>query len=178
MTGKNPIKVRVNDEETIILRNLAANVGDGGLILEIGSAWGHSCVNMAEASSESVQIITIDPWSLIPKGEWAEREKLFLKNIEPFRNRIEIVKDFSQNVDVKNILKGRRIDLLFIDGDHHQNAVRDDYLNYHPFVKKNGFIVFHDYGLLAGVTKAVDMYVNRELWDYRVEERLWIGRRR
>lgn len=173
------IKVRVNDEETLVLQRLAAEVPENGLIVEIGSAWGHSSSKMAEVSLETVRIITIDPWSLIPKDEWAEREKLFLKNIEPFKNRFLVVKAFSQQVDVKKLLGNQKIDLLFIDGDHHRNAVRDDYLMYHDFVRQGGVIVFHDYNLLAGVTKAVNWYVTPSgLWDWHTEERLWIGVRK
>ena len=170
-------KVRINDKETSILQKLASNVGDNGLIVEIGSAWGWSCTKMAQASNDTVTIITIDPWSLIDKDEWVKREKRFLRNIKPFGKRIEVVKAFSQDVDVAKLLSGRKIDLLFIDGDHHLNAVRDDYLNYYKYIKKDGVLVFHDYGLLAGVIKAVDRYVIPSgIWDYHVEERLWIGR--
>jgi len=170
-------KVRVNDAETLILQGLAEQVPENGLIVEIGSAWGHSCVAMAEASRDTVTIITIDPWSLIEKDEWAAREKRFLKNIKPFGDRIEVIKAFSQEVNVKELLGNRKIDMLFIDGDHHLNAVRDDYLNYHKFIKPGGVIAFHDYGLLAGVIKAVDRFVVPSgLWDFHTEQRLWIGR--
>jgi len=174
---KKEIKVRVNDEETAILRRLASDVPENGLILEIGCAWGHSCKNMLEASNETVNLVAIDPWTLLGRKDWVGHEKLFLENIEPFKNRVEVVKAFSQEVDVEKLLNGRGIDLLFIDGDHHRNAVRDDYLKYHKFVKPGGVLVFHDYDLLAGVTKAVNWYVvPSELWEFRVEERLWIGR--
>jgi len=174
----NVIKVRVNDEETEILRRLASEVPKNGLILEIGCAWGHSCKNMLEAADETVNLIAIDPWTLLGRDEWIGHEKLFLENVEPFKERVEIVKAFSQQVKVKKLLGGRKLDLLFIDGDHHRNAVRDDYYNYHEFINPGGVIVFHDYGMLAGVTKAVDWYVkDSDLWDWRVEDRLWIGKK-
>jgi len=167
-------KVRVNDKETEILQGLASQVPEKGLIVEIGSAWGHSCTAMAKVSK--CTIITIDPWDLIEKNGWGEREKKFLENIKPFGDRIEVVKAFSQQVNVKGVLGKRKIDLLFIDGDHHINAVRDDYLNFYKYIRKGGVIAFHDYGLLAGVTKAVDRFVvTSGLWKYHVEERLWIG---
>ena len=51
----------------------------------------------------------------------------------------------SKSIDkVKQILKGRCIDILFIDGDHSYNGVKKDYINYSPFVKDKGLIVFHD----------------------------------
>ena len=38
----------------------------------------------------------------------------------------------------------KEIDVLFIDGDHTYSQVKLDYNNFSPFVKKGGFIVFHD----------------------------------
>ena len=38
-----------------------------------------------------------------------------------------------------------RIDLLFIDGDHHKKAVMNDFRNYFKLVRSGGFIVFDDY---------------------------------
>lgn len=45
---------------------------------------------------------------------------------------------------VKQILSGRQLDLLFIDGDHSYEGVREDFLNYKDLVQENGIIAFHD----------------------------------
>jgi predicted O-methyltransferase YrrM len=47
------------------------------------------------------------------------------------------------------------IDLLFIDDDHQAVTVIDDIVKYKPFIKKGGYIVFHDY-YGTGVKEAVD----------------------
>lgn len=39
---------------------------------------------------------------------------------------------------------GRSLDVLFIDGDHSYNGVRQDFLSYRQFVRDGGLIVFHD----------------------------------
>lgn len=36
------------------------------------------------------------------------------------------------------------VDLLFIDGDHSYEAVRDDWRNYHSLVRPGGLVAFHD----------------------------------
>lgn len=41
-------------------------------------------------------------------------------------------------------LRPRKIDFLFIDGDHHYNAVRTEYQLYAPLVRPGGIIGFHD----------------------------------
>jgi hypothetical protein len=37
------------------------------------------------------------------------------------------------------------IDVLFIDGDHSYNGVKNDFNLYSPLVKNGGYIVFDDY---------------------------------
>jgi predicted O-methyltransferase YrrM len=41
-------------------------------------------------------------------------------------------------------LGGRRLDLLFIDGDHSYEGVRRDFEMYGPLVRPGGLVVFHD----------------------------------
>lgn len=38
----------------------------------------------------------------------------------------------------------RKIDVLFIDGDHSHEAVQKDWKKWSPFVKKGGMVFFHD----------------------------------
>jgi hypothetical protein len=45
----------------------------------------------------------------------------------------EAVKDWDEAIDV-----------LFIDGDHTYEGCLDDWKNFSPFVKKGGWVVFHD----------------------------------
>jgi predicted O-methyltransferase YrrM len=45
---------------------------------------------------------------------------------------------------VKRILGDKQIDFLFIDGDHSVEAVRNDWADYSPMVRRGGVIAFHD----------------------------------
>jgi predicted O-methyltransferase YrrM len=45
---------------------------------------------------------------------------------------------------LKNKLGDRKIDLLFIDGDHSYEGVRNDFIAYLPFLAQNGQVAFHD----------------------------------
>lgn len=38
----------------------------------------------------------------------------------------------------------KAIDILFIDGEHTEKAVREDYNRFEPFVKPGGMIILHD----------------------------------
>lgn len=44
----------------------------------------------------------------------------------------------------KQILGDRQLDLLFIDGDHNYEGVKQDFLKYRHFVREGGIIIFHD----------------------------------
>lgn len=45
---------------------------------------------------------------------------------------------------VRNILQNRKIDFLYIDGNHSEKVVASDYQNYSKFVRRGGIIAFHD----------------------------------
>jgi predicted O-methyltransferase YrrM len=45
---------------------------------------------------------------------------------------------------LRNILRGQKIDVLFIDGDHTFDGAREDFLSYKGFVSEGGLVVFHD----------------------------------
>lgn len=45
---------------------------------------------------------------------------------------------------VKRRLGSKRFDLLFIDGDHSYEGVKQDFLLYAPLVRKGGLVAFHD----------------------------------
>lgn len=45
---------------------------------------------------------------------------------------------------LESILNGRKLDVLFIDGDHRYESVKKDFLMYKHLVRESGFIMFHD----------------------------------
>jgi predicted O-methyltransferase YrrM len=45
---------------------------------------------------------------------------------------------------LERILKGKRFDMLFIDGDHSYEGVRRDHEQYESLVRDGGLIAFHD----------------------------------
>jgi cephalosporin hydroxylase len=71
---------------------------------------------------------------------------LYRKTI--FENRITEVKGKSNDPkvirEVEEVLGGKRVDLLFIDGDHSYGMVKHDFETYVRFVKGEGWVAFHD----------------------------------
>lgn len=82
---------------------------------------------------------------------------IFDKNITYFNleNRIvAIVNDSLQAA--KSFCEPRHsIDLVFIDGDHSEEATKNDIALWLPFVKSGGVVVFHDFTSNHGVPQAV-----------------------
>ena len=52
--------------------------------------------------------------------------------------------DLSSLSKASEIIGDKKLDLLFIDGDHTYKGVSQDFFNYKDFVRDGGFIVFHD----------------------------------
>jgi predicted O-methyltransferase YrrM len=46
--------------------------------------------------------------------------------------------------EIQKILKGQKLDLLFIDADHSYAGVRADFEMYSPLVRSGGLVAFHD----------------------------------
>ena len=61
----------------------------------------------------------------------------------------------STKLDWKTELAGP-FDLIFIDGGHKYDAVRRDTQNAMESVATGGLIVWHDYGMIQDVSRAVD----------------------
>jgi len=54
-------------------------------------------------------------------------------------------KDASVKEEIVRRLDGRKIDFLFIDGDHSSDYVKHDWSTYSPLVRQGGMVAFHDY---------------------------------
>lgn len=119
-------------------------------ILEIGTFRGLSAALMAKQRKD-IHIDTLDPHIGIP-------EEPHLHSSVP-----EVLANFHKHgvfdqichlpISSRDFNPKHKYDMLFIDGDHTYAGVSHDYLNFEPFVKEGGFIIFHDYGYHEGVTK-------------------------
>lgn len=64
-----------------------------------------------------------------------------------FIPRIEIIGSSAEErvIEIaKNISNIRKYDVLFIDGDHSYEGVKNDTINYESIVRIGGYIIFHD----------------------------------
>lgn len=107
------------------------------LMMEIGVRHGISTIALLMACREtggSLLSLEIDP-------EWAQDAtdcvtRMGLQDYWQLQ-----VADSAQYELPKDTL----LDVLWIDGDHEERAVSRDFLRFSPFVRRGGYILFHDY---------------------------------
>lgn len=150
------------------------------LCVEIGVFKGSSLLYFAEALQKTEgNIIGIDPYEInslkneIPNKEvshliynvlFKEQKTLdeiylnLLNIIETndLKGLITLIRDKSENY-YKNI-KNESIDVLHIDGNHDEEYVTKDILNYLPLVKKGGYIIMDDVTWI-GVKNSIDKHL-------------------
>lgn len=119
--------VRLNIAEGALLYKYAKKKHDD-ILLEIGRKHGGSAALMA-APLTTGKLYSID----------ITYHKQVENNIKLWKNKITLINKDSQKVkwDIS-------LGLLFIDGDHRAENVWKDVEKFTPFVKKDGFVIFHD----------------------------------
>ena len=130
--------------ERLALYQLASILPPNARALEIGSHIGSSalfiCAGLARVHGH---LICVDTWmnETMPDGAkdtFAE----FQANTAPYRSMITQIRKMSGEITDADI--GGPLDFAFIDGDHGEVAVREDFRRVAPWVKVGGYIAFHD----------------------------------
>lgn len=138
----------INDPEVLALQKYAKEAVN--LITEIGCAYGGSSLLFMLGKKKNTRVVSIDPFVKDSMGEFQASEELCSKYVKKALVDLgkdddvkdwKLIPDFSYEVVKK---WNEKIDLLFIDGDHTYEAVKQDFEEWFPFVKKGGVIVFHD----------------------------------
>lgn len=113
------------------------------MYFEIGTWRGESVANVASVAKQCVTLNLPDKKMLemgLPKN-YVDTHRFFSKDL---KNVIHLQAN-SQTFDFTEHLK--KYDLLFIDGDHHYESVKNDTVNAFKLLKDDdSIIVWHDYG--------------------------------
>jgi predicted O-methyltransferase YrrM len=141
---------------------------------EIGSFRGGTLFMMSRVLPADAAIFSID----LPGGDPLLQVDQARRHLhEAFATRQQEVKVLygdSRARDVINtfeqLLNGRRLDFLFIDGDHSLEGVMADFENYTPFVKPGGFVGFHDIVPHAQIVRGVHEFWLRSKASYQWHE--------
>lgn len=118
------------------------------VVVEIGTAGGGTLFLFPHVASKDATIISID----LPGGKFGEGyPKWKIPLFKAFKlpsQKLYLIRADSHSQEIlekaKNILNGRKVDFLFIDGDHTYEGVKKDFEMYGPLVKESGIIAFHD----------------------------------
>ncbi len=117
-------------------------------MLEIGTDSGGTLFLFSHVSAPDAKIISINlPWSTL--NEYCMRYRNILyKNFATQRQQMNLLTENSHEqatlTKTHKLLKGNKLDFLFIDGDHSYDGVKQDFEMYAPLVRKGGVVAFHD----------------------------------
>lgn len=117
-------------------------------VLEIGTAGGGTLFLLTRSARRDATLISVDlPRGMFGGGYPLSRVPLYRSFALPTQS-LHLLRgdshDAATRERVVTILAGRPLDLLFIDGDHTYEGVRQDFEIYAPLVRDGGLIVLHD----------------------------------
>lgn len=158
-------------EEVDLLKSLTRGLEDRPIIVNIGAERGTSTLAMLEERPHAY-MYSVDTGACLQEFANIRKAGIDDTNVLRLRGR-------SQEVGLE--FYGGPIDLLFIDGDHSYQGVKDDIKVWFPHVKEGGGIIaFHDYiqepipaHIHGRVVYAVDEWVKD---NDEIEEIAWTHR--
>jgi len=150
----------LNPEEGRLLYRLARRCKGRGAIVEIGSWKGKSTIWLSNGSlaGSHAKVHAIDPHTGSP-----EHSEMFGKvwTFEEFQRNIEqagVTEVVVPHVDFSTAVAktfSESVELIFVDGLHEYEGVRDDFEAWFPKVVNGGWMAFHDTTCWPGVLNVV-----------------------
>jgi predicted O-methyltransferase YrrM len=113
-------------------------------VLEIGTSYGGSFFLWTSAATPDAALVSVDlpPWELDDPGE--ELRKSRLRSFARESQTVHLVRRDSHDPrarrEVEDLLAGRRIDFLFLDGDASSGGIARDFADYAPLVAPGGLV--------------------------------------
>ncbi len=144
---------------------------DGYHFVEIGSWLGKSSSYMAVEianSGKKIQFDVVDIWDFnncsdnnyndILKKNSESAFDMFIKNINPVKNYINIIRGYSKDISVN--YEDNSLDFVFIDASHDYDSVKQDLQSWYPKIKIGCVMAGHDYisDYEQNVKRAVDEF--------------------
>jgi predicted O-methyltransferase YrrM len=117
-----------------------------GVIVEIGSWQGKSTIALAlgAAKTHREKIYAIDPHAVQPEeGYLEDTRSAFVANIKRASVDGQVIPMIMTSKEAARDWR-QPIRLLWIDGDHRYESVKQDFLLWEPFVVDGGIIAMHD----------------------------------
>ena len=118
------------------------------VVIEIGTYSGGTLFLLSRVASEDATMVSIDFPDVRFGGGYPLWKIPLYKAFRLARQKLYLIRADSHSPEtlsnVKEILGGNRVELLFLDGDHSYEGVKKDFEMFSPLVKKGGIIAFHD----------------------------------
>jgi predicted O-methyltransferase YrrM len=115
-------------------------------IIEIGTLDGGTLWLWCQLATPDALIVSVDLPADRFRGDWEAIKRL--RAYAQAEQSLQFIRTNSHHPDtraaVAEKLRGRAVDLLFIDGDHSYLGVKKDFEMYAPFVRRGGIVLFHD----------------------------------
>jgi len=121
-------------QEIVLLKKCVAEIFEEATIINIGAGFGTSAMAMLEQSPKS-HVFSIDR---DPNNH--ELDNLVQSSVDWRR----VIRILGRSQDVGAVWPSM-VDMVFVDGDHSTEAVRQDIKAWLPYIVRNGFMLFHDY---------------------------------
>jgi len=169
-----------HQENYAALRDVAATVHPDRAIVELGTYYAASAIALAEGaqSGGGAHVWTVDPHDLpgFRTTTGVGRARRVVDYTRPeiragaahairaagMSDHITMVQDFSENAGLA--WDGPKVELLYIDGDHREGAVRRDYAAWERHLSRHAAVLFDDYHeWFPGVINTVQRLVGKGL---------------
>lgn len=164
--GKRNGDVRLS--EVAILSALAGSCPPDSTLFEIGTFDGRTTFHLAVDSASTCRVHTLD----LPSGQATQfdvdrRERHLIEKpssgtwIERLRadfpqQTAKIQQHFGDSATFDFSPYHGTCGLVFVDGSHAYDYVKHDTASARQLVQKGGFVLWHDYGVWSGVTRALE----------------------
>ncbi len=149
------IPTHLTAAEKLALLRLAGST-PGGSFVEVGSYLGASACYIAAGilgAGGRAKLYCVDTWRNDAMTEGSrDTYAVFLENTRRYRETVVPLRGVSAAVAGTF---ARRVDFLFVDGDHTYEGVKADVDAWLPLASDGATVVFHDIGWADGVAKVV-----------------------